>query len=320
MAASLTERIKFYQSVFGRGELSRDEKNFSVKCPICDPKDSSKKKLVIRTVDDVTHCWVCGFSSRSLIPLLRKFAGQSALSEYVSKFSSEKRERFDDVEQEKKLELPKDIRLLACLNDSDPDALALLKYLRSRDVSDRDLWRYRICYSHEPLWYRRVIFVSHDANGDPNYITSRSIDPKKKPKYFNCDVDKNSIVFGEVNIDWSKSVTLCEGPFDMLRCGENAVPLLGSELSENSAVFDRIVTNSTPVVVALDADTAAGKRPRLVKKLQEYDIDVRVADLGGYPDPGSAPAEHMKKMIEQARHVGWLDSFMQKLQFATGSR
>lgn len=312
--ASLTERLRFYESIFGKGQLARDERNFSVRCPICDPKDPSKKKLVIRTADDVTHCWTCSFSSRSLVPLIRKYGSQSKLSEYLSRFHADKQaQHVEQQVEESRLAPPKDIRLIACRNDSDPDALAVEKYLRARGLTDRDLWYYRVAYSHEPIWYRRAVFLSYSSSGDLNYIVARSIDQKKKPKYVNCDLDKTSIVFNEINIDWSSPVSLCEGPFDMINCGSNAVCLLGSELSESSLLFDRIVSNSTPVVVVLDSDTVSHKRPRLVKKLKEYDINVKIASLGEYTDPGSAPREFVQRAIQEAREVDWSDTFRDKL-------
>lgn len=318
---SLTERVKFYESVFGRGILSRDEKNFAVRCPICDPKDPSKKKLNIRTIDDVTHCWVCGFSSRTLAPLLRKFAGREALSTYLEKYTTVK-PRVTDLEPEensKRLVVPPDMRLLTVGSDDDPDVTAIRRYLFGRGVTERDMWYRRLCYSHNQPWYRRVVFMSHDSEGDPNYITSRGIDPKQFPRYVNCDVDRNSVVFQEVNIDWNSPLVLCEGPFDLLRCGENATCLLGSELSEQSLLFDRIVSHNTPIILALDSDTHQKKRPRLVKKLQEYDIDVKLVDLGSYHDPGSAPRSFMIEQIENARPVDWNSMFMDKLSFLTGS-
>ena len=146
-----------------------------------------------------------------------------------------------------------------------------------------------------------------------NYITARCIDKKQFPRYVNCDIDRNSVVFQEINIDWSKPLVLCEGPFDMLRCGDNTTCMLGSELSEESALFDKIVVNETPIVLALDSDTHMKKRPRLVKKLQAYDIDVSLVDLGQYHDPGSAPRDFMLQQISKARPADWLAMFSSKL-------
>lgn len=319
MEVSLTEKIKFYESIFGRGLLSRDEKNFSIRCPICDPRDPHKKKLVIRTADDVTHCWVCGFSSRSLAPLLRKYASQSALASYIERFAKAEKLLQPDEEAKKSVEAPPDARILTVAADSDPDALAVYRYVVSRGVTERDIWFRKICYTSAQPWSRRVTFLSHSENGDLNYITARAIDKKQFPRYVNCDADRNSIVFQEVNIDWSSPIVLCEGPFDLLKCGDNATCLLGSEISESSLLFDRIVTHGTPVILALDSDTHTKKRPRIIKKLQEYDISVSIVELGSYHDPGSAPRDFMLECISKARPVDWYGMFASRLEALTGS-
>jgi len=320
VTVSLTERLRFYESAFGRGQLSRDERNFSVRCPICDPKDPNKKKLVIRTVDDVTHCWVCGFSSRSLAPLLRRFAGPSLLSHYVERFCGAAGLGLDAADKPV-LNTPQDMRLL--LPDfigSDPDAIATYRYIRSRGVTDSDVWRRRVCFSNTTPWSRRVVFVSHDASGAVNYLTGRGIDRKQSPRYVNCDADRVGVVFQEVSVDWKSPLVLCEGPFDLLKCGDNATCMLGSELSESSLLLDRIVTHGTPVILAMDADTYDKKRPRVIRKLQEYDIDVRITDMGAYPDPGSAPTSFMQECIAKAAPVDWFGMFSMRLNSLTGSR
>ena len=312
---SLTEKIRFVESVFGRCNLARDEKNISVRCPICDPKDPNKMKLSIRTIDDINHCWVCGWSARTLSPLLKKFGTQEQFRIYIEKFSKVK-EVINVLEEnhEKKLEIPNSIRLLGSPDEHDPDAMAALKYLKSRDITDRDLWYFRLAYSNAQKWYRRVIFLSHDSHGNVNYVTGRTIDPRISPRYVNCDVERNHVVFNEHNIDWSQSLVLCEGPFDLIKCGENATCMLGSELSETSLLFDRIITNSTPVILAMDSDTKFNKRPRVIKKLQEYDIDVKIVDLGKYPDPGSAPRDFVLQQINSAVPFEWKDRILNKLE------
>jgi len=295
--------------------MSRDEKNVAVRCPICDPKDPNKKKLIIRTTDDVTHCWVCGWSSRSLLPLIKKFGSRDQLKRYAESLGLREKISLDDQPTVKKLDAPEDVCLLACHDSFNPDASAVLKYLKSRGVSEKDLWYYRLAFSNEPKWNRRVIFLSYDNSGNMNYVTARAVDRDKQPKYVNCDVERTTVVFNEHNISWDIPLVLCEGPFDLIHCGENATCLLGSELSESSLLFDRIISNSTPVIVALDSDTHKIKRPKLIKKLVEYDIEVKVVDIGDYSDPGSAPVDFMLKAINDAKPVDWMFNFSNKLSF-----
>lgn len=315
--ASLTETVRFIEGLFGRVNLARDERNVGVRCPICDPKDPTKKKLVIRLADHVTHCWVCGWSSRTLVPLVKKFGSREQLNHYVNSLSPIKVKRASlepEQHEEKRLEIPSAIKLMAPNSEPSPDELAVIKYTLSRGLTEKDMWYYRLCTSQEAKWSRRVIFLSHDVEGSVNYVTGRTVDPRKDPRYLNSDVERNSIIFNELNVDWRSPLVLCEGPFDLVRCGDNATCLLGSEISEQSLLFDRIVSNGTPVILAMDADTHRRKRPKVIRKLMEYDVPVSLVDLGNYPDPGSAPKEFMLEQIGSASPVDWDVLFREKLE------
>ena len=128
--------------------------------------------------------------------------------------------------------------------------------------------------------------LSFDANGELNFYTGRAIDPESWRKYMNSDAEKKSVVFNEINIDWTKELTLVEGPFDLTKCDENAVPLLGCSLSEDSLLFGRIYQNKTPIVLALDKDMEQREWQRLAKMLHYYDIPVRIIDLCEFKDVG----------------------------------
>ena len=308
---SLTDKIKFYESIFGRGRISGNGKNFDVRCPICAPSDPSKKKLAIRTDDDANHCWVCGWKARSLAPLLRKFGSQEHLDAYkrltgVTLVTAE-------VQKQQKIELPKDFQLLTLANYEDPDVKAAWRYVYSRGLLDRDAWYFKFGVSDEPRWKRRVIMPSFDSNGDLNYFAARAIDKDRKPKYDNPDVDKNPIVFNEINIDWTKRLVLCEGPFDLVKCPENSTALLGSDLDERHEILNKILLNNTPVALALDGDMWSKKMPKIVKKLQEYNVDVVVVDVRPWGDPGSMSKAEFEEALQAAKPLYWEDRFLTKL-------
>ncbi len=54
---------------------------------------------------------------------------------------------------------------------------------------------------------------------------------------------------------------------------QNAIPILGSTLRDNTKLFQAIVLNDSPVYLALDAD-ADKKLSYIVKNLLKYDIEV----------------------------------------------
>jgi len=309
-----TDKINFYERVFGCGTLARNGKNFDVRCPICMPIDKSKRKLVIRVEDDACHCWTCGFKARSLIPLLIRFGSREQLEEYKTRLNPGVANRYVTGDAPKaRLVLPHDVKLLSLASQADPDVRAVLRYVTSRGLSSDDVWCYKLAVSDEFRWRRRVIIPSFDVQGKLNYFVGRAIDLKRKPKYDNPDVDKLQVIFNELNIDWTQRLILCEGPFDVFKCGINATCLLGSELNEESLLFVQIITHKTPIVLALDADVLETKVPKIVKKLQQYDVNVSVVDVSTHKDPGNMTRDEFAEALEHAVVPSWVTNVLNKI-------
>lgn len=312
---SLTDKVRFYETIFGKGNLSGNGKNFDVRCPICAPTDPSKKKLSIRTSDDANHCWTCGWKSRTLSPILRKYGTPSQISAYKEFFGASK-EIVTIAVEEKKIELPKDFRLLVDCGDLDPDVKAAWRYVYSRGLTDKDAWYFKFGISDEPRWKRRVIMPSFDDQGNLNYFVARAIDKDKKPKYDNPDIDKNPIVFNEICVDWSKRLVLVEGPFDMVKCPTNSTALLGSDLDERHELLNKILLHGTPVALSLDGDMWDKKTPKLAKKLMEYNIDTVIVDVRPWGDPGNMSKLEFEKALSEAQSMTWNDVFDRKMKKA----
>ena len=319
MLQSVTNRLAFIESVFGKGHLAANGKNFDVRCPFCAPADPNKRKLVIRVEDDVNHCWTCGWKAHTLAPLIRKFGSQEQFRKYRDEFMPEEArirlKDFHQPESEKKaLELPKDFRLLTLIPLSDPDAKAAWFYLKKRGLSSNDAWYYKFGLSNEPRWKRRIIMPSFDSDGKLNFFVARNIDESdRRPKYDNPEEDKVPIIFNEINVDWTQRLVICEGPFDLVKCGDNAVALLGSDLNEQSRLFTQILLHNTPVALALDGDMWHKKTPKIAKKLQEYDIDVVIVDTREAGDPGKMSKQQFQIALNDAQQPTWSSSFFDRL-------
>lgn len=324
---SITEKIRFIESVFGTGKLARNEKNFDVRCPECASTDKTKKKLAILLENDQNHCWSCGYKSHTLAPLIRKHGTRDKLAEYVEKFMplAERSKRCTwlniDEPEPTKLALPKDFKLLVTASLRDPDVLAMRRYLleptpKGRGITERDMWYFKLGYSNEARWSRRVLVPSFDAQGELNYFVGRAIDRFRKPKYDNPDANKLPIIFNELNVDWSRELVLCEGAFDLVKCPDNSVPLLGSDLNEQSALFNAIVAHGTPIVLALDDDMRVKKTPKIARKLAEYDVTVRIARMPPGTDPGLLSKHQVLQLVTQAPPFSWRDTFLDKLDLA----
>lgn len=319
---SLTEKLKFFENVFGKGKLAANGKNFGVRCPICAPSDVAKRKLIIRVLDDVNHCWTCGWKAHTLAPLIRKFGSMTQFTKYCEEFApknSISSKTYDNLEQDVNvIKLPDDFHLLTLASSDDLNVRAAWIYLKKRNVTLRDAWYYKFGISNEIRWKRRIIMPSFDKEGELNYYIARNIDEyDRRPKYDNPDNDKLPVIFNEININWKKKLVICEGPFDLIKCGDNAVCLMGSDLNEESNLFSQIIMNNTPVALALDADMWQTKIPRIAKKLQEYNCDVTLVDVREFGDPGKMTKKQMQIAINNAQVPTWESSFLEKLSKMT---
>lgn len=312
MQATFTEKIRFVESVFGKGIVSRSGNDIAVSCPIC--KDSKKKKLAISLVSWGFHCWVCDNKGKTLVPILRKCYSRDVTNLYRQKFLDQRPERqADDVEEEKKFEYPEGfVPIVNLLDSKNPNIRSSIAYLKSRDVSISDFYKYRIGLTPTGKDPRRVFFISLDSTGDENYYVSRSIDEKAKQRYVNSNVDKMKIVFNESEIDWDSPVFLVEGVFDQIRLGMNSACLLGSTLPESCLLFQKLVLNECEVVLALDSD-AQEKSNRIADSLMNYGCKVSILPLLGCKDIGSMTKDKIAESIASIRPWDQKTSLLSKI-------
>lgn len=315
------QTIDFIEKVFGEGKLSNGGLNISVLCPTCVEKKGAtynKKKLVIRTDSFVCHCWVCNNKSRNLVPWIRKYYPQH-LNEYVGSYL--KGQQLTDIDTEdqpetKTVALPIGYRFLFL--EETPEAKKAKRYLSYRGIySDRDFWywKFGVAYDNDDL-VDRVIIPSFDAEGNLNYWTARSFDKKAFPKYLNPGVARESVIFNEINIDWSKPLTLVEGPFDLLKCNENATCLLGSSFGPDYLLFRKIVENETPVVLALDED-AKEKALTISRTLAEYGVEVAIMDVPEEKgDVGAMTKEEFRLLQQTSRAFNPESYLLEKIRLA----
>jgi DNA primase len=282
---SVNDKIIFLKKVFSSVQIAHDGKNAAVSCPNC--KNSTKKKLAIKIDSDLVNCWVCGYHGK-LIKLLVKFK-PNFVNEYVKSFANGNITLITSSEEteQKVVNVPKGFKLLAAnLNSTDPYVKAAINYVKNRGLTLRDMWYFKFGVSDEQSLLRRVVMPSFDANGTINFWTGRAIDESAYRKYYNCEFEKKSIIFNEININWKKPLTLVEGPFDLTKCDDNATCLLGSSLTEDSLLFGKIYEHMTPIILALDDDMQTKMWQRIAKMLASYDIDVRILQLNGKHDVG----------------------------------
>ena len=296
---TVSNKVKFIRSVFGICDIDRSGENAAVPCPSC--KTSTKKKLSINLLTWQAHCWVCGLKGKTLLPILKKYFRHSEATAFKEKFLPKHLYVCLDIqEEEEKLTLPTDYTFLGKIkNILDPDIKACIRYLLKRGLTEKDIWYFKLGAIASGRYRRRVIIPSFDDKGQLNFFVARSIDPDNNFKYINAPTDKKTIIFNEYNIDWSNELTLVEGPFDLMKCNENATCLLGSSLTEEMKLFQKVITNRTPIVLALDSDMGY-KTQKIASLLTSYDCQVRMIDLGDKSDVGEMSKSEFQNALLNA--------------------
>ncbi|MDB4335871.1 hypothetical protein N9989_00200 [bacterium] len=293
-----SEKVSILESILGRYYVSGEEYLFE--CPSC---KHHKKKFSVNLDKGVYKCWVCDYSGLKISSLVKRygdrshFGAWSELDEVVDLSSFDT--LFEEVDPndipKRTTSLPEDFFSLT-KRMNDVEYRKALNYLKYRNVSKNDIVRWRIGFCRTGEYAGRVCIPSFDEEGNLSYFIARTY-KNDFPKYKNPPVDRN-VVFNELYIDWQEPVILVEGVFDAIVAG-NALPLLGSTLSERSQVFGRIIKECPTIYMALDAD-AAKKEMKIIKLLLQYDLKVYKVDTAGYDDVGSMTKDQFLKRKEDA--------------------
>lgn len=268
------KKLDILQSIFG--ECWAEGKNYLFYCPKC---THHKPKLSINITKNVFKCWICGYSG-SLTNLVRYYANNAQKSLW-QEVDGKVDFALSNLEKELFEKPPKIIPQVSLpsnfisLTSSNAKGLAAphFKYLAERGMGKKEIFKWRMGFCLSGQYSHRIIVPSVGLNGKVNYFIARNIKEYGYHYLAPFDVSRDDIIFNELDIDWLKPITLVEGVFDAVKVGENAIPLLDSQLNEKSKIFQEIIKNSSTVYVALDAD-AKKKENRLIKFLLSYDIKV----------------------------------------------
>ena len=309
----MKDKIKFITSIFGESRLQNNGFELMIPCPFC--KDPKKLKMNVRLDSEIYHCWICNGKGRGVGRLIKQ-KKPSMVAAYFEKFGNKfAYNNISHLPLDIPIELPSNFRLIMQYL-ADPDAMAVYSYCRTRGYTDNDIWRYRIGYTDDWKFRRRMIVPSFDHEGNLNYYSARAIDDTPYA-YINAKANKHHIIFNDIDIDWSvPSITLVEGPLDWMKCGKlNAACLLGSSLTEDCLLFQKIVNCSMDVILSLDPD-AYKKQLRIAALLSSYDLNVSLASpaTGDIGDMNALSIEQlMLGAVEYTNELGSLPFLINSL-------
>lgn len=233
----------------------------SFDCPVCSyeikglEKGDGKGNLEINYAEDVYKCWSCSdthYTRGPLVKLIKQFGNEKQVKKYILL-------RPDSVSLDgKKIYLPVELPKEFILFKTASEGLKMThhykyayNYLKSRNVTDEMIERYRIGFCYEGFYAHRIIIPSYNSNYDLNYFTARSYDTNPKLKYRNPEAEKEIIIYNEYLIDWSKPIYIVEGPFDSIFV-PNSIPMLGKVMSEH--LFKTLYEKAKEIVIILDGD------------------------------------------------------------------
>lgn len=285
------------ESVLGKGKRTSGN-NFAFYCPICNHR---KPKLELDFDSEFFHCWTCqpSLKGRSIISLFKKVNASSDKIKEVKKYSKFKDAKTDIVIEASTVSLPKEYKPLY-ESVSGITAKHAISYLKSRGLTEDDIFRYKIGYCEAGRYRNSIVIPSFDKTGNLNYFVARTLDKESTRKYNTPKCDKKAIIGFESYINWNVPVILCEGMFDAMAIKRNAIPLFGKSITEG-LMKELVRSEVKSIYIALDND-ALKDALHYSQKLIDLGKDVYLVELQG-KDPSDLGFSEFIKLLHNAKQV-----------------
>ena len=249
------------------------------------------------------NCWRCGkhpwYEALSLVLKVSPYEARKASSSYGNFLSIEKRRSADNS---KELILPGFEELTAgeenYLISRGFNIPFLQKKYGIRGGGIAGDWAYRIIV---PVWFEGRL-VSWTGR---SILPRAMIDELKIPRYKNLSIEQSAvnpkdILFNSDNCR-NDSVIFVEGPFDVLRMGDDTVCSLGTSVTAAQKLF--LIKRYKHVFVSFDNEPAAqAKARKLAEDLDSLGMDVEVVNICddyGKNDPGELTLREVKEIKKE---------------------
>lgn len=251
--------IDLLVTIFGEPHAHYDNKSqISFDCPVCShdikglDHGDGKGNLEVNYGQHVFKCWACAETNGT----------QGHLGKLIDRWGSKKDKevyqlvRPDEFKKKEKvydkIKLPEGYQKFKDVHPLHIPRREAYNYLKSRGVTDQMIEFYDIGFTTEGPFSGKIIIPSYDIKGELNYFIARSWYKNAKVKYKNPTLPKETLIFNESRIDWTKDVFLVEGVFDGF-FAPNSIPLLGKYLSD--LLWEKLYDQCEGrIIICLDGD------------------------------------------------------------------
>lgn len=311
--------IDVLEKIFGKGEITKHGLELAVTCPVCDentPGGTTKKKLAIRTDKLICHCWSCEYTGKNLFKLVKTYK-----PDFLSDLENLAKDKFLPTYELEEYEtqttslvsLPKEAICISnylTVNKLKRPKIVdeCYEYLLKRGLTKTDIWKF-LFYATEAMEgkykIKRVLVPSFDTDGNLNFYVSRRIDNKLWQKYINPSKSSFEIIFNEYRIDWKKEINIVEGVFDMIKCPNNTIPLLGKAPTKETRLIKKLIENSVARATVMLDRGAEKNSINVLRLLHEIGVDeIRHCDPPeNRKDPGESLKEEITQQLKNARII-----------------
>ena len=301
------------ESVLGKGQ-STSKGNFAFKCPFC-THHKNKMEINLRTTEkreNFWHCWICGAKGKTLLSLFRKIkAPQGKINELNILVIPDNTKSIELSA----IQLPKEF--ISLINTTKLDKILqielkhVLKFLRTRGITQDDIIKYNIGFCKDGKYGSRVIIPSYDNDKRLNYFIARDYKGETPQKYKNPPVSAKDVIGFELYINWNAPIVLVEGMFDALTIKRNVIPLFGKAI--HSRLLQKLVKSSVDrIYIALDND-ARRDALKQAEMLMSYGKEVYMVEMEG-KDANEIGFEKFLNTIEQTVPLNLHSLLEKKLQ------
>jgi DNA primase len=258
------------------------------------------------------HCWVCGAKGKTLLSLFRKIkAPQGKINELNILVIPDNTKSIELSA----IQLPKEF--ISLINTTKLDKILqielkhVLKFLKSRGLTQDDIIKYNIGFCKDGKYGGRVIIPSYDDNKKLNYFIARDYKGETPQKYKNPPVAAKDVIGFELYINWDAPIILVEGMFDALTIKRNVIPLFGKAI--HSRLLQKLVKSSVDrIYIALDND-ARRDALKQAEMLMSYGKEVYMVEMEG-KDANEIGFEKFLNTIEQTVPLNLHSLLEKKLQ------